>query len=586
MLGRLLIGILGLLLLPGSALAAKACKLAQLAELPITMDGTTPLVAAKINGSDVRLLVDSGAFYSVLSPASAAELKLHLHQPPREVIFQGTNGSSTPASVASVKEFTLAGIPLKDIDFFVGGTDAAGGAAGILGQNILRIADVEYDLANGAIRLERPHDCSSSANLMYWGTDGQAYSVMDINWATPLEPHTTGVAYLNGVRIRVMFDTGARTSVLGLHAAERAGIKPDSPGVVPGGLAYGIGRGFVKTWVAPFESFKIGDEEIRNTRLRIGELHVQTADMLIGTDFFLSHRIYVASSQGRLYFTYNGGPVFNLKTAAADEPAQDSDDQALDAGGFARRGAAFAARHEYAKAIADLTKACELAPQEAGYFLQRAQAYAGNQQMDLAKADIEQTLKLKPDDITALMVRAQVRLAAHDRTGAITDLDAADHAAAPQASMRLELGKLYQRANELAGAIAQYSRWIDVHPDDARLPEAYGARCWARAMSGQELEQGLADCNKANHLSSNDAFILQSRGTIRLRMGEYDRALSDFDASLKINPKSAWALYGRGQAQLHKQKTNAAESDFAVATALNPHIADEFKRLGLAARPD
>jgi hypothetical protein len=32
-------------------------------------------------------------------------------------------------------------------------------------------------------------------------------------------------------------------------------------------------------------------------------------DMIIGADFFLSHRIYVASSQHKLYFTYNGAGV-------------------------------------------------------------------------------------------------------------------------------------------------------------------------------------------------------------------------------------------------------------------------------------
>ena len=36
--------------------------------------------------------------------------------------------------------------------------------------------------------------------------------------------------------------------------------------------------------------------------------------MLIGADFFLSHHVYVANSQRKLYFTYNGGPVFNLTT--------------------------------------------------------------------------------------------------------------------------------------------------------------------------------------------------------------------------------------------------------------------------------
>lgn len=582
MLGRILLGILSLALIPGSGLAARACKLEELAELPVTMAGSRPLVAAKINGSDVQLLADSGAFFSMISPASAAEFKLRLREPPAHLrVVQGIGGSAA-ISVTTVKDFTLAGIPLKNVDFIVGGSDPEGGIAGILGQNVFRIADVEYDLANGAIRLLRPRDCAS-ANPVYWGTSEQAYSVMEINWATPLEPHTTGVAYLNGAKIRVLFDTGAAASMLTMRAAERAGIKPDSPGVVPGGTFHGIGTGSAETWLAPVQSFKIGDEEIRNTRLRLGEAHLLNADMLIGVDFFLSHRIYVASSQRRLYFTYDGGPVFNLKTTT-DGPAHDAD-QSLDAEGFARRGAALAARHEYERAIADLTKACELAPQEPRYFFQRAQAYADNRQMDLAKADLEQVLTLKPDDVPALAARARAHLAARDRTKAIVDLDAADHAVAPQADVRLELGSLYLRANKPTQAIMQYNQWIEAHSDDYRLLEAYDARCWARAISGQELDQGLADCNKANRLSSNNPHVLQSRGTIRLRLGEYDRALADFDASLKVNPRNAWALYGRGQAQLHKRKTSAAESDFAAATALNPHIADEFRRIGLEAAP-
>ena len=35
----------------------------------------------------------------------------------------------------------------------------------------------------------------------------------------------------------------------------------------------------------------------------MGELDLPHVDMLIGPDFFLSHRIYVASSQHKLYFT-------------------------------------------------------------------------------------------------------------------------------------------------------------------------------------------------------------------------------------------------------------------------------------------
>jgi predicted aspartyl protease len=118
----------------------------------------------------------------------------------------------------------------------------------------------------------------------------------------------------------VLFDTGAPRSVLTLDAARRAGITPTSAGVVSGGEWRGIGPGSGQTWIAPFASFKIGDEEVRNTHLRIGAEQLNGVDMLLGADFFLSHRIYVATGQRKLYFTYNGGPVFDLKTASPPQP--------------------------------------------------------------------------------------------------------------------------------------------------------------------------------------------------------------------------------------------------------------------------
>src|SRR5665213_2527433 len=55
-----------------------ACMIGEIAEFPVTVTGLTPLIPVKFNGSDALLVVDSGAFYSVLSPASAAKLKLKL----------------------------------------------------------------------------------------------------------------------------------------------------------------------------------------------------------------------------------------------------------------------------------------------------------------------------------------------------------------------------------------------------------------------------------------------------------------------------------------------------------------------------
>jgi hypothetical protein len=42
--------------------------------------------------------------------------------------------------------------------------------------------------------------------------------------------------------------------------------------------------------------------------------------MLLGADFIRAHRIYIAKSQGKLYFSYNGGPIFQVVRPQPDEP--------------------------------------------------------------------------------------------------------------------------------------------------------------------------------------------------------------------------------------------------------------------------
>jgi tetratricopeptide (TPR) repeat protein/predicted aspartyl protease len=578
--------------------AAEGCKVGVLAELPVTMTGTRPMISAQINGQEARFLVDSGAFFSLISGPGAAQYKLDTQPAPFNLMLEGIGGSRR-AELTTVKEFTLAGIPIRKVQFLVGGSSLGNGAVGVLGQNLLRIADVEYDLAHGVIRLMKPENCKK-LNMAYWAKPGDPYSEMEIDWATAGQPHTTGTAWLNGKKIRVMLDTGASTSMLSRSAAERAGVTPDSPGVVKSGRMRGIGSRAVDTWIAPFESFKIGDEEIRNTKLRIGDTSLEQ-DMLVGADFFLSHRIYVASSQRKMYFTFNGGPVFNL--ADRPPPGAEPDDEApktadapqpevpegtpTDAAGFSRRGAAFAARRDYAHALEDLTRACELAPAEPEYFYERGRAYLGNRQPAMAVADFDQVIRLKPDHVPALVTRAGMNMARldagqrFDATAVLADLNKASASAPKEDDVHLELGTLYSRLGAFGPAIAQYDMWLDTHPTEARTPEAYASRCRSRAMMGLELDKALSDCNRAVRAHDDAPFFLDSRGMVHLRMGNYDKAIADYDAALKIQPKNPWALYGRGLAELKKGRKAEGEAQIAAAKAAAPRIVAEAERRGL-----
>ena len=93
---------------------AAGCKIGKIAELPVTMNGLRPMVTAKINGAEAKFIADSGAFFSLIAPASAAEFKLRTRPAPFHLVLQGVGGSAQ-ASITTVKEFTLAGAAIRNV---------------------------------------------------------------------------------------------------------------------------------------------------------------------------------------------------------------------------------------------------------------------------------------------------------------------------------------------------------------------------------------------------------------------------------------------------------------------------------------
>jgi tetratricopeptide (TPR) repeat protein/predicted aspartyl protease len=567
-----------------SGVASANCTLGKIAELPVTMQGMQPLTEAKINGTAVRFLVDSGAFFSLISPGNARALSLRTTSLGNRQM-RGIGGDAS-MSVATVDSFTIAGQTIPRVEFIVSGSDIGPAGVGLIGQNILGRADVEYDLPHGAVRLMQAKGCEK-ASLAYWAQD-RPFSVVEITPRDERNPHTVGTVYLNGTKLRATFDTGAGGSMLSLEAAARAGITPSSPGVEPAGVISGVGRRLVRTWIAPFDSFKVGDQEVlHHGRIRFGEMDIDS-DMLIGSDFFIAHRVYVANSRHRIFLTYEGGPVFNLSTTHHDmtgativDAAPAAADAPTTAEGFSRLGAVKLARNDRDGALADFDKAIALDAKQPAYRLQRAHLLLGRDQRAAALADIDAALLVAPNDVDAHLLRAAMLLAKAGEAspGPVADLDAADRAAPAAAIQRLELGSLYIEAGLAARAVPQFDQWIRYHPDDVRRPAALNGRCWAKGLANVDLAAALSDCNAALRQRPGTPSFIDSRALVELRQRQFDKAIKDYDLVL-ATAADPWSLYGRGLARLRSGNA-AGKADVEAALARGPAVAARAKAYDL-----
>jgi tetratricopeptide (TPR) repeat protein len=572
-----------------------ACKMQQFLTMPITMVDYKAVVTVQLNGMEAHLALDTGAFWSLLAPETASRMGLKIG--PSPVLMKGVGGTLRPG-YTTITDFAIGNQTLHHLDMLVYGDQfARGGIDGILGQNLMRAGDIELDLAHGVARLMKDTGCDQE-NLAYWhGSD--PVSVLRMYPTDALHPQVIADAHVNDRLIRVVFDTGAGTSGLSLQAADRAGITPHSPGVTPGGISFGIGSQMRDSWIAPFKSFTLDQEKILNTHLRISDFVSlpQDADMLLGADFFLSHRVLISYELRRIFFTYNGGPVFDLSVhrpgapaapvpaeASAPGPAAPQDTAqvtAQDPAASDRQAGAELERGDLPAAIADYGRAIAADSGNALYRLHRGVALLRARQPQQAMSDIDEALRLQPTLTDALMVRAQYRIRNGNLEGARADYAAAEASAPSRYELALAESDAYTETGRYPLALQLLNSWIAAHPDDERRYAALLNRCLVRGMLGQQLDAALDDCNTARRQLSSNSMLLFDRGIVELRLKQYDKAISDFSDTLKLQPRLARAFYARGIARAAKGDKPGGNTDLQAALDIDPRVARVFRDVDL-----
>ena len=315
-----------------AAHAASNCKLVRVAEWEVKPQGNRLIVDGEINGQKVGVLIDSGAGTSFVMRAAADRLGLVRKEAPGYRAYG--IGGETHVEFAVIDELKIGTASRKNWRAMVlGEHDQGTRFAFLLGYDFMDQVDVEFDLANNAIRIFRPQDCAD-VSLAYWAKGGAGVVKLEADNERP------GILFpvkLNGQAIVANLDTGAPTSVVSRLIASNVGVRPEN--ATAAGTAGGLGPVRSDRYIGSFDSFSIGDELIRNPNIAFSNLEIpgvatgsrlsatqEIRDMLLGIDFLRAHRVLVAHSQRKLYFTYVGGPVFappaKPKPAPAPAPQQ------------------------------------------------------------------------------------------------------------------------------------------------------------------------------------------------------------------------------------------------------------------------
>jgi len=209
------------------------------------------------------------------------------------------------------------------------------------------------------------------------------------------------------------------------------------------------------------------------------------------------------------------------------------------------RGTLRARLAQDARAIADYGRALRLDPTLASAYVERGQLHFNREAFEAAIRDYDLALSLNPLDGDAQMMR-------------------------DTAARNLEESRLSE--------LEWVTRRLAESPLESGL---WNNRCWLRAVSGEELDLALADCNEAIRLDPRSAAALDSRGLVHLKRGEHARAVADYTSALAVDPGRGHYLFGRGVARLRMGEETAGRADIAAAERADPAIRGTYQEYGI-----
>jgi predicted aspartyl protease len=281
---------------------ADGCRIIRQSSLPITFNGFVPTVPASINGTPVRIGVDTGSSATLLTPETVA--RLSLPQDSRtSTLSRGTGGAIQTQNVyLESLGFGGASELMKSVAVVaIGGPGKAGVAlspdatmAGLIGTEMLSGYDVEFRFPAHRLNLYRVSNCPKVVPPWKGRFTSIPVSISPTQrFVVPLK--------LDGHPLTAVFDTGSSGLRISREAALRIGVTGEMLAQDPIQEETAAGN---MTYQVPFHRFEqvtIGGETFHGPRIDIIDSPLTESDMLLGEDYMHARRFWLSYATKTLF---------------------------------------------------------------------------------------------------------------------------------------------------------------------------------------------------------------------------------------------------------------------------------------------
>lgn len=244
---------------------------------------------------------------------------------------------------------------------------------------------------------------------------------------------------------------------------------------------------------------------------------------------------------------------------------------------YVKRAAILAESKMLTPAIADMSRAIEVSPDDARIRNTRGYFYLSQQKLKEALQDFSDAIGIDMNYAEPHNNRGLVRIASGDHKTAVKDFDEAIKIKPKYLDAHNNRGYALMRGENYPEAIAAFTTAIEINP---KYVNAWNNRAQAKLKAGQ-AEQALTDFSEAIRLSPGNVSYLIGRADAYQALGrdtesQADRSrvtwmqkLSALTQQIVRSPKQAANWVARGNHYLKAEEAKAAAADFNKALELD-----------------